>query len=88
MEQRCDVAQLCTGPEIRIIIFIGILTGNYSANGCLFLAEECVPGDSDKLIIYGHHMNGGKMFADLEKYKDEGILRGTSDNPVPYDMGK
>ena len=31
--------------------------GDYSANGCLFLAEECVPGDSDNLIIYGHHMN-------------------------------
>ena len=45
--------------------------GDYSANGCLFLAEECVPGDSDNLIIYGHHMNSGKMFADLEKYKDK-----------------
>ena len=45
--------------------------GDYSANGCLFLAEECVSGDSDNLIIYGHHMNSGKMFADLEKYKDE-----------------
>lgn len=45
--------------------------GEYSANGCLYLAEECVPGDSDNLIIYGHHMNSGKMFADLEKYKDE-----------------
>ena len=44
--------------------------GEYSANGCLFLAEECVPGDSDNLIIYGHHMNSGKMFADLEKYKN------------------
>ena len=47
--------------------------GDYSANGCLFLAEECVPGDSDNLIIYGHHMNSGKMFADLEKYKDKGF---------------
>ena len=45
--------------------------GEYSANGCLYLAEECVPGDSDNLIIYGHHMNSGKMFADLEKYKHE-----------------
>ena len=47
--------------------------GDYSANGCLFLAEECVSGDSDNLIIYGHHMNSGKMFADLEKYKDKGF---------------
>ena len=49
--------------------------GEYSANGCLYLAEECVPGDSDNLIIYGHHMNSGKMFADLEKYKDEDFYK-------------
>ena len=49
--------------------------GEYSVNGCLYLAEECVPGDSDNLIIYGHHMNSGKMFADLEKYKDEDFYK-------------
>lgn len=43
--------------------------GNYSANGCLFLSELCKPGESDNLIIYGHHMNSGKMFAALEGYK-------------------
>ncbi len=25
--------------------------------------------------IYGHHMNSGKMFADLEKYKDEDFTK-------------
>ena len=49
--------------------------GEYSANGCLYLAKECVPGDSDNLIIYGHHMNSGKMLADLEKYKDEDFYK-------------
>lgn len=43
--------------------------GNYNANGCLFLAENCNPETSDNLIIYGHHMNSGKMFAALEGYK-------------------
>lgn len=43
--------------------------GNYSVNGSLFLSELCDPADSDNLIIYGHHMKSGKMFADLEKYK-------------------
>lgn len=43
--------------------------GNYSAAGCLFLSELCRPGESDNLIIYGHHMNSGKMFAALEGYK-------------------
>lgn len=44
--------------------------GEYSANGCLFLSELCNPNVSDNLIIYGHHMNSGKMFATLEQYKD------------------
>lgn len=43
--------------------------GNYSANGCLFISELCDPSDYDNLIIYGHHMNSGKMFAALEGYK-------------------
>lgn len=45
--------------------------GNYSANGCLYLAENCDPETSDNLIIYGHHMNSGKMFATLEGYKEK-----------------
>ena len=44
--------------------------GEYSANGCLFLSELCNPKTSDNLIIYGHHMNSGKMFAALDQYKD------------------
>jgi len=44
--------------------------GEYSANGCLFLSELCSPETSDNLIIYGHHMNSGKMFAALDRYKD------------------
>lgn len=49
--------------------------GEYSANGCLFLAEECVPGNSDNLIIYGHHMNSGKMFADLENIRTKDFTK-------------
>ena len=45
--------------------------GEYSANGCLFLSEKCDPEISDNLIIYGHHMNSGKMFAALEGYKQQ-----------------
>lgn len=47
--------------------------GEYSANGCLFLSELCNPKTSDNLIIYGHHMNSGKMFAALDQYKDSGF---------------
>ena len=44
--------------------------GEYSANGCLFLSDLCNPKTSDNLIIYGYHMNSGKMFAALDQYKD------------------
>jgi sortase B len=43
--------------------------GAYSANGSLFISELCDPADCDNLIIYGHHMKSGKMFAALEGYK-------------------
>ncbi|MFR3947130.1 MAG: class B sortase [Ruminococcus sp.] len=45
--------------------------GEYSANGCLFIAEGCELDTCDNLIIYGHHMNSGKMFAALDGYKSE-----------------
>lgn len=49
--------------------------GKYSANGCLFLSETCYPKTSDNLIIYGHHMKSGKMFAALEKYKENSFYK-------------
>ena len=38
--------------------------------GALFIAENCDPDDSDNVIIYGHHMNSGKMFAALNKFTE------------------
>lgn len=43
--------------------------GDYQASGTLYLEEECDPDIGDNLIIYGHHMNSGSMFAALDKYK-------------------
>ena len=43
----------------------------YDVSGTPFLSEICDPECSDNLIIYGHHMNSGTMFADLEKYKSK-----------------
>lgn len=43
--------------------------GNYSAAGSLFISEICDPQNCDNLLIYGHHMNSGSMFAALEGYK-------------------
>ena len=44
---------------------------NYSTYGTPFLASYCELNKSDNSIIYGHHMNNHKMFADLEYYKNK-----------------
>lgn len=45
---------------------------SYTAYGCPYIQENCnVTAPSDNLIIYGHHMNDGSMFAVLDKYKKE-----------------
>lgn len=43
--------------------------GEYSYSGTPFLDARC-SADSTNLIIYGHHMNNGTMFANLCNYTD------------------
>lgn len=44
----------------------------YSDYGCPFVQEDCdVQEPSDNLVIYGHHMSNGSMFAHLEKFKSK-----------------
>ena len=44
----------------------------YSYAGTLFIDTSCnVEKPSDNIIIYGHHMNTGKMFHELEEYDEE-----------------
>ena len=43
--------------------------GNALSCGTLYLDEDCDPKRGDNLIIYGHHMNSGSMFAVLDQYK-------------------
>ncbi len=44
----------------------------YSDYGCPYVQEDCdVQEPSDNLVIYGHHMKNGSMFAHLEKFKDK-----------------
>lgn len=45
----------------------------YSTYGTPFLASYCELNKSDNSIVYGHHMNNHKMFADLEYYKNKGF---------------
>ncbi|MDR0879614.1 MAG: class B sortase [Clostridioides sp.] len=48
----------------------------YSLYGVPYIEEACdVNEPSDNLVIYGHHMNNGSMFAGLMKYKDESFFK-------------
>lgn len=44
----------------------------YTDYGCPYVQEDCdVQAPSDNIVIYGHNMKNGSMFADLEKFKSE-----------------
>ncbi|MBR3255515.1 MAG: class B sortase [Clostridia bacterium] len=43
----------------------------YSQWGTPYIAEYCNILSSDNTIIYGHHINGNKMFGEFEKYKSK-----------------
>ena len=43
---------------------------NYSSYGVPYIQADCDLLKSDNLIIYGHRMNDGSMFSDLNKYTD------------------
>ena len=44
---------------------------SFSDYGCPYVQENCdMELPSDNIIIYGHHMNNGTMFADLCNYTD------------------
>lgn len=45
---------------------------NYTDYGCPFMQANCdALAPSDNLIIYGHNMKDGSMFADLAKYRSK-----------------
>lgn len=55
--------------------------GERDINGSLFLQWNCkVPGGRN-LIIYGHNMNSGAMFGNLDNYADAGYCR---EHPAIY----
>lgn len=48
---------------------------SYSAYGTPYVQENCDLEQSDNLIVYGHHMNDGSMFADLCQYESEAFYQ-------------
>ncbi len=50
--------------------------GKADANGCIFVDMYCsVYPRSKNLILYGHHMKSGRMFANIEKYDNEDFYK-------------
>lgn len=43
----------------------------YSDLGTPYIQENCNIAESDNIVIYGHHIKGGKMFGVLEDYKSK-----------------
>ena len=49
---------------------------NYTDYGCPFMQADCdALTPSDNLILYGHNMKDGSMFADLAKYRSKDFWR-------------
>ncbi len=45
-------------------------------NGCIFMDYQCdVVKGCDNYILYGHHMQSGKMFGTLDDYSDESYYK-------------
>ncbi|MBE5875726.1 MAG: class B sortase [Lachnospiraceae bacterium] len=45
-------------------------------NGCIFMDYQCdVVKGCDNYILYGHHMQSGKMFGTLDDYSDENYYK-------------
>ncbi len=47
----------------------------YSDYGVPYVQENCVLGQSDNTVIYGHHMKNGSMFSDLCNYESEAFYQ-------------
>lgn len=54
--------------------------GKSSNHGCIYAYESCdVAKPSDQIVLYGHKMKDGTMFAPLLSYRDEAFFKA---NPV------
>ena len=67
-ESGIDYPVLQSSPEEPEYYLRRDYRGNYDINGSLFLQADCILGESGNLTIYGHNMNSGAMFGNLDQY--------------------
>ncbi len=54
----------------------------YSARGCIYAQENCdVTAPSDNIVLYGHRMRDGSMFARLDNYMEKSFYE---ENPYIF----
>ena len=59
------------------------LHGDYALAGTLFLDYRNAPDFTDpKTILYGHNMQNGSMFGDLERYRDTSFMQDHAEGTV------
>ncbi len=58
-----------------------LFNGGKSKYGAIFADYRCKTNDCPVLILYGHHMKNGTMFASLTKYKKQEYY---NEHPVVY----
>ena len=63
-------------------------TGEYTITGSIFMASRNSKDFSDPYtLIYGHHMENGSMFGDIEKFKDKAFFMNTKNKRFKTDEG-
>ena len=67
-ESGIDYPVLQSSPEEPEYYLRRDYRGNYDINGSLFFQTDCILGESGNLTIYGHNMNSGAMFGNLDQY--------------------
>ena len=67
-ESGIDYPVLQSSPEEPEYYLRRDYRGNYDINGSLFFQADCILGESGNLTIYGHNMNSGAMFGNLDQY--------------------
>ncbi len=67
---RVDYPVVQTGTDTRDFYLHRDFYKQYSERGAIYVREECdMFRPSDNVVLYGHHMKDGTMFAQISKYQ-------------------